>query len=248
MSLWSALWNWVQQWIFQWLWMFKYLIQLGGHWLPLRLHQSPDPTIPLRSSLAHLGEISLETILLYMFSRVNVSLPDKQSSTNCSQECHSWYGNLNISQLIMRWMFILIIIGVFLFLKGNVIMNNSIVFFTEIGETYYYPDIYVSSRVPLTPPTSLQCITDKIQCCFSLGRDGWWYFPDGSEVYLRLQDSLYRDRGDDGSVNLNWRNDAAMSPNAVGLYCCKLPDARGTYHTLCANIGNAWLINHASSV
>ena len=132
---------------------------------------------------------------------------------------------------------ILLLIGVFLFLKGNLVMNNSIVFFTEIGETYNYSDTYSYSRILLMQPTSLQCITDKIPCCLQWpGRDGWWYSSDGSEVYYNYGQSLYRDRANDGSVNLN-RHDGAMSPNAVGLYCCRLSDAQRTYHTLCANIG-----------
>ena len=109
-------------------------------------------------------------------------------------------------------------------------------FLSEIGETYNRSDTNVHPRILLTSPTSLQCITDKIPCCFSWWREGRWYFQDGKEVHIYVaQENLYRDRADDGSVNLNRRNDAVMSP--VGLYCCELSNAQQIYHTLCANIG-----------
>ena len=126
----------------------------------------------------------------------------------------------------------------FLFLRGNVLTNNSIVFFTEIGETYNHPGMY--QRIPFAIPTSLQCITDKKPCCLSMSaRAGHWFFPDRTRVNHYYFDTegnmLYRDRTDDGSVNLNRGNDDVMSP--TGLYCCILPDALRVDHTLCANIG-----------
>ena len=123
-----------------------------------------------------------------------------------------------------------------MFLKGKVLMNDSFVFYTKIGETYNRSGAYPYSRTLRKPPTSLQCITDKSPCCRTVSfRHGQWYRPNGAELFLGTFGSIYRDRADDGSVNLNRRDDAVVPP--VGLYCCKIPDALESEHTLCANIG-----------
>ena len=51
--------------------------------------------------------------------------------------------------------------------------------------------------------------------------------------------SFYRNRGDDGTVNLNRLNTNVMMP--TGLFCCEVPDAvmQLPDSRLCANIGKS---------
>ena len=123
-------------------------------------------------------------------------------------------------------------LGVYLSLREIFYANRSIIFANEIGETD------VDSLSP--PPNSnngLQCITDRIPCCRShQNRTGEWFFPNGTVVPIRVNaETFYRNRGQDGTVNLNHLNTNVMSPG--GLFCCVVPDATGINRTLCANIG-----------
>ena len=120
--------------------------------------------------------------------------------------------------------------GVYLSLKGVVYPNNSVILITEIGQTN------------TTSNNGLQCITDRRPCCRSNpNRLGEWLFPDGEIVpQLKGDDritatSFYRNRGDDGTVNLNRLNNDVMMP--TGRFCCVVPDATDIDQTVCANIG-----------
>ena len=109
--------------------------------------------------------------------------------------------------------------------------NNSHILITEIGET----DTSISP-----PPNSnngLQCITDRMPCCGTQpNRFGEWFFPNGSSVLTQVGSrTFYRNRGDDGTVNLNRLNSDVMMP--TGGFCCVVPDATSTEVTVCANIG-----------
>ena len=117
--------------------------------------------------------------------------------------------------------------GVYLSLRGVVYGNNSIIPMTEIGETYS----------DTMSNTGLQCITDRIPCCASvLNRFGEWYFPDGTVVPVQsVATTFYRNRRDDGTVNLNRLNTNVMMP--TGLFCCEVPDASDRTQRVCANIG-----------
>jgi hypothetical protein len=92
--------------------------------------------------------------------------------------------------------------GVHLSLKGAVYDNNSAIQITEIGET-----------IPDTANLNdgLQCITDSMPCCAG-ARLGQWYFPDRTRVpVLGMATTFYRNRGNDGTVNLNhFRTDVLM--------------------------------------
>ena len=114
--------------------------------------------------------------------------------------------------------------GVYLSLKGVVYPNNSIILITEIEQT---DSTY----------NGLQCITDKRQCCRSdPNRHGEWFFPDEEMVPTMVSaTTFYRNRGDDGTVNLNRLNSDVMMP--TGRFCCVVPDATSTNVTVCANIG-----------
>ena len=116
--------------------------------------------------------------------------------------------------------------GVYLSLKGVVYTNDSSVIpITEIGETTEASN------------TGLQCITDRRPCCAAPGtRTGVWLFPDGTLVPLQSSaTTFYRNRGDDGTVNLNRLNTGVMMP--TGLFCCEVPGALNIIHRLCANVG-----------
>ena len=112
--------------------------------------------------------------------------------------------------------------GVYLSLEGVVYANNSLISITEIGKT--------------TSSNSLQCVTDRRPCCATQpNRAGEWFFPDGMRVqFVSGATTFYRDRGDDGTVNLNRVNAGIMSP--TGLFCCVVPDAIGDMQRVCADI------------
>ena len=122
--------------------------------------------------------------------------------------------------------------GVYLSLKGVVYPNNSHVLITNIGE---------SNNSVSPPPNSnngLQCITDRRPCCQSpLNRAGDWFYPNGSVVPTAQvgTTTFYRNRGDDGTVNLNRVNSDVMMP--TGRFCCVVPDATSTEVTVCSHIG-----------
>ena len=118
--------------------------------------------------------------------------------------------------------------GVYLSLKGVVYANNSLIPITEIGETN------------TTSNTGLQCITDRMPCCGTQGsRAGEWYFPDGTTVPTQGggATTFYRNRGDDGTVNLNRLNTNVEMP--YGTFCCAVP---GNIR-LCASISKTNLQN-----
>ena len=120
--------------------------------------------------------------------------------------------------------------GVYLFLKGTVYANNSIINITEIGET----DTSISP--PQNSNNGLQCITDRRPCCrFVGGRVGEWFFPSGIMVPSGTGPTFYRSRGrDDGTVSLNRANTNVMMP--TGLFCCVVPDATDVMQRICARV------------
>lgn len=122
--------------------------------------------------------------------------------------------------------------GVYLSLKEAVYPNNSHILITEIGETN------TSFSPPPNSNNGLQCITDRMPCCRApQNRAGEWFFPNGSAVPLLGggATAFYRNRGDDGTVNLNRLNSDVMMP--TGRFCCVVPDATSTSVTVCSNIG-----------
>ena len=112
--------------------------------------------------------------------------------------------------------------------------NNSVILITEIEQT-------TTTSNGVTDTTSnngLQCITDRRPCCLSGdNRAGEWLFPNGENVpgTAKNPTTFYRNRGDDGTVNLNRLNSDVMMP--TGRFCCVVPDATGVDQTICANLG-----------
>ena len=80
--------------------------------------------------------------------------------------------------------------------------------------------------------------------CCRIYLAGEWYFPNASRVLsLGSGHTVYRTRGyDDGSVNLNRRNDSDLV-SETGLFCCVVPDAKDNNQILCANIGKVLLLH-----
>ena len=105
--------------------------------------------------------------------------------------------------------------GVILTLRGVQYPNRSIINIREIGEN----------------DKALICQTDRRPCCQSLpNRAGEWYYPNGS--LLTIEGSgrdLYRNRGDEGEVRLNRRNNALFP---TGMYHCEVPDANSSTHSI----------------
>ena len=126
--------------------------------------------------------------------------------------------------------------GVYLSLKEEVYLNNSVILITEIEQTTTTSDRMTDT----TSNNELQCITDKRPCCATPpNRDGEWFFPDGGVVPVIGKEqnratTFYRSRGDDGTVNLNRVNSEIMMP--TGRFCCEVPDAMSNNQVLCVNI------------
>ena len=74
-------------------------------------------------------------------------------------------------------------------------------------------------------------------CCASRAA-GEWLFPDGEMVPIQSYSaSFYRNRGEDGTVNLNRLNNDVMMP--TGKFCCVVPDATRINQRVCAYIGKS---------
>ncbi len=113
---------------------------------------------------------------------------------------------------------LLIIVGVHLLLNGARYVNNSEILIFEIGQDN----------------EALQCVTNKIPCCRTT-RTGQWYYPNGTQVSVKGHSHFfYRDRGNNGTVNLNRFNENITSP--TGQFCCVVPDSNDTNQALCVSI------------
>ena len=110
--------------------------------------------------------------------------------------------------------------------------NNSVILITEIEPTT------TSNGVTDTATNNgLQCITDRSPCCQTpSNRYGEWFFPnDGGVVPVQAgATSFFRNRGNDGTVNLNRLNSDVMMP--TGRFCCVVPDAVNVSMSTCAVI------------
>ena len=91
----------------------------------------------------------------------------------------------------------------------------------------------------------LKCITDKDNCCRT-NRLGEWYYPNGSlvpimEIDSSGSDDFFRNRDDNGSVNLNRVSNNVIDP--TGEFCCSVPDASNVTTNVCATIGKLYLLD-----
>ena len=122
--------------------------------------------------------------------------------------------------------------GVYLSLKGvNYYTNNSVIYITDIDRTNILHQVSDTAS-----NNGLQCVTGRRPCCGITGRSGEWFFPDGEMVPVEGHaTTFYRNRGDDGTVNLNRHNSDVIMP--TGRFCCVLFDASSTEVTQCALIG-----------
>ena len=101
--------------------------------------------------------------------------------------------------------------------------NNSVILITENEQT-----LASNGVIDTTSNNGLQCITDTRPCCATPpNRHGDWFFPDGGVVPNQVgATTFFRNRGDDGTVNLNRLNSDVMMP--TGRFCCVVPDATST--------------------
>ena len=114
--------------------------------------------------------------------------------------------------------------GVYLSLKGAVIVNNSYVDVADIGK---YDDTGEDA--------ALLCNTNKSDCC-NIIRTGEWYFPSGARVGIEgessLHDRFYRNRGP-SIVRLNRHG----SPSQRGSFRCEVLDDNNNIQRVFVNIG-----------
>ena len=114
------------------------------------------------------------------------------------------------------------IVGVYLQRNGVFLANNSAVFISDIGDA---------------SNNRLQCITDRMPCCAKPNRVGEWYFPGNGGMVPPIGSSpttFYRNRGENGTVNLNRVSNDVMMP--TGQYCCVVSDATNINRMACAII------------
>ena len=104
--------------------------------------------------------------------------------------------------------------GIGLTLNNVQYTNNSVVTITDIG----------------TGSAALNCTSTRQRCCFS--GDGWWYFPDGSEIQ-RISATYYRTRSrSPGTIHLH-RNPGATT---TGIFRCEILDGSGIFQRLYVGI------------
>ena len=122
-------------------------------------------------------------------------------------------------------------------LNGVQYPNNSVINIEAIGEN----------------GKALICQTNKRPCCATPPyRAGEWYYPNGTLVPVEGTGSaIYRNRGDEGQVRLNRRNDVIYP---IGVYCCEVLDAQNIYRStrvgliIIRSYGKKRLTVHATSV
>ena len=116
--------------------------------------------------------------------------------------------------------------GVYVRQNGIFLANNSAISISDIGSAD-------NNRV--------QCVTDRMPCCRSqanIPAVGEWFFPGdvgGVPILDGGATTFYRNRGDDGTVNLLRVSNDVMMP--TGQFCCVVPDATGVNQWACVTIG-----------
>ena len=94
---------------------------------------------------------------------------------------------------------------------------------------------------------ALICQTNKRPCCRAPpNRAGEWYYPNGTQVPTEgTRSAIYRDRGDEGQVRLNRKNDTT---DPTGLYRCEVPDAQNIKRSLYAGLIGSYGKNRAKCI
>ena len=118
--------------------------------------------------------------------------------------------------------------GVYISHNGVFIEHDSNILITDIG------------FAGASSPHQLVCTTDKTPCCKTPPtRFGNWFFPDDKAVVsmgnIPRPTEFYRDRNNNGEINLYRVSSDVMSP--AGRFCCRVPDASGVEQTVCVNVG-----------
>ena len=112
------------------------------------------------------------------------------------------------------------VLGVYLSMGGKIIPPNGTIFINDIG----------------TSSQQLVCSSDRKPCCRDQLQYGEWKFPNGNQVIHITEGAVtfHRNRDSVGNVNLFRVSRNVMSP--TGWFCCEIPDANDSNHTLCVNI------------
>ena len=108
---------------------------------------------------------------------------------------------------------------------GEILPSNRVICVTDIGTSELSHQYLV-------------CTSDRMPCCRDPPQYGEWKFPNGSQV-IHIDDhkeavAFHRNRDNIGHVNLYRVSSDITSP--TGRFCCEIPDATDTNHTLCVDI------------
>ena len=106
--------------------------------------------------------------------------------------------------------------GVYLFLKGEALQNNS----------FLIPD---DDNILVNFPV---CHTDKLNCC-NRSNEGGWSLP--TNTMQNVVNKFTVIRNNQGTIQLMY-GDTSYSP-PQGIYCCMVPDADNIDQTVCVNTG-----------
>lgn len=107
-------------------------------------------------------------------------------------------------------------LGVHFTIKGRIILNNSVIFLSEVGEG----------------EDALQCKTDHLDCCAtSPNLFGEFYYPSGIKIpSVDGEGHFYHTRGDQ-EIRLN-RRKGISSEAPTGKFRCEIPNANGLIQNL----------------
>ena len=117
---------------------------------------------------------------------------------------------------ISTYKYALLITGVYLSLRGNVIPNHGYVVISDIGTA--------------GDDTALLCITNRPPSTGSSSSGGDWFAPDGTAVHRINNDVPGFLRNRDPMVVRLYR-DTATGPPAEGIYYCQIQDDTETLQT-----------------
>jgi hypothetical protein len=96
--------------------------------------------------------------------------------------------------------------------------------------------ILLASRVGINE-TAVVCKTGRRPCCKTgPAKYGEWYYNNSMVPRMSVGWLFYRDRTDNGTINLNRVNE---SNEVTGKFCCQAPDkyCDGLNHILCVELG-----------
>ena len=109
--------------------------------------------------------------------------------------------------------------GVYLFLKGKALPNNSYFSTDDEADSGNINDNAINFPV---------CYTDKLNCC-NVSREGGWSSPNNT-----INNKFTTTWSNQGTINLTYQDEGSPP---LGIYCCTVPNADNINQTLCVNTG-----------